>query len=163
MTFIGKNLLPYQKINRTCTFGTAPAERLKIEIPINIEIPNNETSATHNTDGIIHKLVMVFARPCSHDKSCQNLQPDTRTCPQYKSCIVTVSWLRSYLYRDTAPVPLTKILYPDSFAAPIKLVSRHAYLRLKLVPGWQKPRRTLLAPGQLSGLPGQICGGAVVG
>jgi hypothetical protein len=54
---------------------------------------------------------MVYAKPCSQDKSCQNLHPDThlrsatvgkaRTCPQYKSCTVTVSWLRSYLYRDS--------------------------------------------------------------
>ena len=146
MTFIGKNLLPYQKLNSTCSFGTDSDDRLKIEIPNNIEIPNIETGATHNTDGIIHKLVMVFAKSCSHDRSCQNLHPDTRICPQYKSCTVTVFWLRSNLYRDTAPVLLTKILYRDSFLAPIKLVPRHAYLRLKLVPGWQKPRHTLLAP-----------------
>ena len=55
MTFIGKNLLPYQKINRTCGFGTAPADRLKIEIP------NNETGATYNTDNKVNKLVTVFA------------------------------------------------------------------------------------------------------
>jgi hypothetical protein len=61
MTFIGKNLLPYQKINRTCGFGTAPEDRLKIEIPINIEIPTNETGATSNTDNKVNKLVTVFA------------------------------------------------------------------------------------------------------
>ena len=61
MTFIGKNLLPYQKINRTCGFGIAPADRLKIEIPNNIEIPDNETGATYNTDNKVNKLVTVFA------------------------------------------------------------------------------------------------------
>jgi len=61
MTFIGKNLLPYQKINRTCGFGTDPADRLKIEIPNNIEIPDNETGATYNTDNKVNKLVTVFA------------------------------------------------------------------------------------------------------
>lgn len=56
VTFIGKNLLPYQKTNRTCGFGTAPADRLKIEIPINKII-----SATYNTDNKVNKLVTVFA------------------------------------------------------------------------------------------------------
>jgi hypothetical protein len=59
---------------------------------------------------------------------------------------VTVFWLRDSLYRDTAPMPPTKILYRDSSLAPIKLVPQHAYLRLKLVPERQKLRRTLLAP-----------------
>jgi len=36
----------------------------------------------HNTDGIINGLVMVFAKPCSHDRSCQNLHPDTRAYSQ---------------------------------------------------------------------------------
>ena len=35
MTFKGKNPLPHQKINWTCGFETAPADKLKIEIPIN--------------------------------------------------------------------------------------------------------------------------------
>jgi hypothetical protein len=87
---------------------------------------------------------MVFAKPCSHDRSCQNLHPDTRACPQYKSCTVTDILLRDSLYRDTAPVFLTKILHRDSFLAPIKLVPRHAYLRLKLVPRRQKPRHASL-------------------
>ena len=61
MTFIGKKLLPYQKINRTCGFGTASADKLKIEIPINSKIPNIETGATYNTDNKVNKLVTVFA------------------------------------------------------------------------------------------------------
>jgi hypothetical protein len=74
-------------------------------------------------------FVMVFAAPCSHDISCQNLHPDTRTYPQYKSCNVTDFWLRLNLYRDTAQVPLKNILYRDSLPASIKLVPRHAWLR----------------------------------
>ena len=45
---------------------------------------------------------------------------------QFKSCTVTDFWLRDYLYRDTAPVLPTKILYRDSLLASIKLVPRHA-------------------------------------
>jgi hypothetical protein len=56
-------------------------------------------------------FVMVFAGYCSNDKSCQNLHPDTRTCSQLKSYIVTVFWLRDSLYRDTAPVPFCNICY----------------------------------------------------
>jgi hypothetical protein len=55
MNFYGKNPLPYQKINRTCGFGTTPADKLKIEIPI------NKISATSNTDNKVNKLVTVFA------------------------------------------------------------------------------------------------------
>ena len=85
-----------------------------------------------NTDNMGKLLVMVFAAPCSHDKSCQNLHPDTRTYPQYKSCNVTDFWLRDSLYRDTAQVPLKNILYRDSIPASIKLVPRHARLRQNL-------------------------------
>jgi hypothetical protein len=35
MTFKVKNPFPYQKINRICDFETTPADKLKIEIPIN--------------------------------------------------------------------------------------------------------------------------------
>ena len=54
------------------------------------------------------------------------MYPDSLSCLQFKSCTVTDFWLRPNLYRDTAPVPLTNILYRDSFPAPIKLVPRHA-------------------------------------
>jgi hypothetical protein len=54
------------------------------------------------------------------------LHPDTRICSQLKPGIVTGFWLRDSLYRDTAPVSPTKILYRDSLLAPIKLVPRHA-------------------------------------
>jgi hypothetical protein len=64
------------------------------------------------------------------------LHPDTqlryatlgkaRICPQLKSCTMTNFWLRDSLYRDTAPVPSTNFVTGDKFAAPIKLVPRHA-------------------------------------
>ncbi len=64
MNFYGKNPLPYQKINRTCGFGTTPADRLKIEIPI-----NKINSATYNTDNKINRFVTVFAfTSCSKDR-----------------------------------------------------------------------------------------------
>ena len=39
---------------------------------------------------------------------------------------LTVFWLRSGLYRDTAPVPAAKFVTGEKFGAPIKLVARHA-------------------------------------
>jgi len=39
---------------------------------------------------------------------------------------LTVFCLRSALYRDTAQVPATNFVTEDKFAAPIKLVPRHA-------------------------------------
>ena len=71
---------------------------------------------------------------------------------------MTVFWLRDSLYCNTAPVPAPKFVTVDNFATPInpdsyRDVPRHTRLRSKLVPGWQKPRRTLLAPGQLYGSP----------
>jgi len=97
-----------------------------------------------NKDGIIYKLVMVFAVHCSQDKSCCHMYPDTRICKQFKSCTVINYWLRDNLYRYTAPVPATKLVTGDNFLAPIKLVPRHAYLRSNSVHGWQKPRRAPL-------------------
>jgi len=61
MTFSGKNPLSHQKINGTCTLKTTPADKLKIEIPI-----NKINSATYNKDNKVNKLVTVFA-----DRSCQ--------------------------------------------------------------------------------------------
>jgi chitinase len=63
MTSTGKNLFPQQKINGTCDFETIPADKLKIEIPI-----NKINSATYNKDNKVNKLVTVFAaRSCSND------------------------------------------------------------------------------------------------
>jgi flagellin-like hook-associated protein FlgL len=56
MTFTGENSFSQQKINRTFTFQINPADRLKIEIPI-----NKINSATYNKDNKVNKLVTVFA------------------------------------------------------------------------------------------------------
>ena len=81
----------------------------------------------HNTDGIINKLVTVFAfAPAPKTNSQRLLHPDTRICTQLKSYTLTNYWLRDSLYRDTAPVPATNFVTGDKFATPIKLVPRHA-------------------------------------
>ena len=59
---------------------------------------------------------------------------------------LTVFWLRSTLYRDTAPVLPTNFVTGVKFTAPIKIVPRSRQNPTKLVPGWQKLSRTLLAP-----------------
>ena len=79
-----------------------------------------------NTDNMGKLFVIIFADTALNTNMLWLLHPDTRTYPQYKSCNVTDFWLRSNLYRDTAQVPPIKILYRDSFLAPIKLVPRHA-------------------------------------
>jgi len=64
MTFKGKNPLSNQKINRISGFETTPADKLKIEIPIN----KKKISATYNTDNKVNKLVTVFAvTSCTKD------------------------------------------------------------------------------------------------
>jgi hypothetical protein len=54
------------------------------------------------------------------------LHPDTRICTQFNSGTVINYCLRDNLYRDTAPVPATKFVTGDKFAAPINLVPRHS-------------------------------------
>jgi len=72
-------------------------------------------------------FVTVFAfAPAPKTNSLLPLHPDTRICYQLKSCTLTNFWLRDNLYRDTAPVPATSFVPGDKFAAPIKLVPRHA-------------------------------------
>jgi hypothetical protein len=66
------------------------------------------------------------------------LRTGTRICPQLKSSTVTHFWFRDSLYRDTAPVLPTKILYRDSLLAPIKLVPRSLQCAIKFVPRRQK-------------------------
>jgi len=62
MTATGKNPLPRQKLNGTCTPKTISGDNLKIEIPI------NKISATYNKDNKVNKLVTVFAvSSCSFD------------------------------------------------------------------------------------------------
>jgi hypothetical protein len=63
MTNTRKFTRSHQKFNGICAPMTITADRLKIEIPINIEIPNNETGATYNKDNKVNKLVTVFAVP----------------------------------------------------------------------------------------------------
>jgi len=116
MTYTRKSSKSHQKINGTCDFETTPADRLKIEIPI------NKISATYNTDGIINKLVMVFAFTPAPLTDLYNIVPRPRQCSSI-----------SILHRDLLPAT-----YKHCIA---KLV-----MSTKLVPGRQKPRRTLLAP-----------------
>ena len=117
MTFIEKNLLFHQKINVSCGFETPPADKLNIEIPI-----NKINSATYNTDGIINKLVMVFAFAPAPMTNLYNIIPRPRQCQSI-----------SKLHRD-----ILHVTYQHCTA---KLV-----MSIKFVPGRQKPRRTLLAP-----------------
>jgi len=61
---------------------------------------------------------------CSYhqDKFVMVLEPGHAPLLTIKfQCTLTVFWLRSTLYRDTAPVPPTKYVTGDKFAAPIKL------------------------------------------
>ena len=69
---------------------------------------------------------------CTRDTFVCSLNPDSRICPQFKSCTVTNFWLRDNCTHD-APFGRSgparhcasasnKILYRDSFPASIKLV-----------------------------------------
>jgi len=97
-----------------------------------------------NTDNMGKLFVMVFAPPgrgfvaallnfcsCTQDKivmvvaSALRSAQGARICPQLKSYTLTMFWLRDKLYRDTAPVLPTNILYRDSLSAQINLVPRH--------------------------------------
>jgi len=61
-----------------------------------------------NTDNKGKLLVTVFAIQWCQGRSCKSVHPDTRICPQIKSCTMTNFWLRDSLYRDTAPVSIYK-------------------------------------------------------
>ena len=54
--------------------------------------------------------------------------------PQLKSCTLTDFWLRDKLYRNTAPVLVTKFVTGDKFVAPIKLVPRSRQNVIEIVP-----------------------------
>jgi hypothetical protein len=72
-------------------------------------------------------FVTLFAFNTAYNTAFNTLiNPDTRICPQFKSCIVTVFWLRDKLYPDTAPVPAINFVTGDKLTAPIILVPRHA-------------------------------------
>jgi hypothetical protein len=57
MSNTGEIPLSYQKLNGTCTLKTTSADKLRIEIPINIK------KALRPTACISNSLVMVFAVP----------------------------------------------------------------------------------------------------
>jgi len=110
-------------------------------IKLFISIPRQKTNTKkveswpkYNTDGRVNKLVTVFAKTAPQINPAEFMYPDTRTCTLNKSCTVIDSCFRDSLYRDTAQVLTTKILYPDSFLAPTNLVPRHSECSLKLVP-----------------------------
>ena len=46
--------------------------------------------------------------------------PDSHSCTQLKSCTLTNFRLRDKLYRDTAPVPFTKLIYREKYPATYK-------------------------------------------
>ena len=109
MTFKGKNPLSNQKINRISGFETTPADKRKIEIPIN----KKKVSATYNTDGIINKLVMVFAL-CSypHDRFVTTCTANAPVLSTEHILPGLLPYSPETLYRDTRKTQ--QVLYPDS-------------------------------------------------
>ena len=102
---------------------------------------HNKTKITthYNTDNMGKLFVMVFAAPCSHDKSCWNLHPETRTCTQYKSCTVTVFWLRDNLYpRVLGASAPNKHSVPWQYTGFDKTCTATRPASTKLVPGFAK-------------------------
>ena len=71
-----------------------------------------------NTDGRVNKLVTLFAfAPAPGHAHLLTIKI------QYT---LTVFWLRSTLYRDTAPVLPTKFVTGDKFMSPINIAPRQA-------------------------------------
>jgi chitinase len=66
MSYTRKYSKSHQKINGTYYFETTPADRFKIEIPI------NKISATYNKDNKVNKLVTVFADILSEQSQIPN-------------------------------------------------------------------------------------------
>jgi hypothetical protein len=65
----------------------------------------------------------------------------TRTCASARNnalCTVITYWLRSTLYRDTAPVPAINFVTRDNFAVSINLVPRHSHNSQNLYPDSKK-------------------------
>ncbi len=72
---------------------------------------------------------------CTQDKFVMVLTPGHAHLLAIKlRYTLTVFWLRSTLYRDTAPVLPTSIVTGDKFAAPIKIVPRPRQNSIKFVP-----------------------------
>jgi hypothetical protein len=69
-----------------------------------------KNTTLYKTDGSVNKLVSVFAIcSCIFTSAVNiitlNLKPGHAQLPATNFCIVTQKWLRSNLYRETAPVP----------------------------------------------------------
>jgi hypothetical protein len=80
-------------------------------------------------------FVTLFAfAPAPKANSQWLLHPDTRIYQQYKSCTLTIFWLRDSLYRDTAPVLPTKFVTENKFVASTKLAPRSRQNAIKFVP-----------------------------
>ena len=72
---------------------------------------------------------------CTQDKFVMVLAPGHAHLLAIKfQYTLTVFWLRSALYRDTAPVLPTSFVTGDKFAAPIIIVPRPRQNSIKFVP-----------------------------
>ena len=90
---------------------------------------------TPNTDGMFNKLVTVFISFCTQDKFVMVHVPGHAHLLANKfQYTLTVFWLRSALYHDTAPVHPTSYVTVDKIEAPIKLVPRSRQNSIKIVP-----------------------------
>ncbi|MCJ7448575.1 MAG: hypothetical protein MUO72_12875 [Bacteroidales bacterium] len=100
MTITRKIPRSHQKINRICAPMTIPADRLKIEIPI-----NKITSATYNKDNKTNKLVTFFAlRSCSQESYCKVINQSVSSAVNKITAIKLINHFLSALYRDTRNV-----------------------------------------------------------
>jgi hypothetical protein len=112
---------------------------------------------------LLRRLTRTIKVSCSsrflllllHSRQIYNaLAPDTqlrsatlgkaRICPHAKFCIVTQKWLRLGLYRDTAPVPSSEILYRDSKVVAPWFVPRSRQHSIKLCHDCKNTCHTLL-------------------
>ena len=68
----------------------------------------------HNTDNKGKLFVMLFAWLwATYRDQYLTRHPDTHSCSQLKSCILTNFCLRDNLHRDTAPVTFLSFIYRD--------------------------------------------------
>jgi hypothetical protein len=81
----------------------------------------------YNTDNMGKLFVTLFAFTLHPRQICNGCCTRTRTSARNNAlCIVITYWLRSTLYRDTAPVPATNFVTGDKFVAPINFAPRHS-------------------------------------
>jgi hypothetical protein len=71
-------------------------------------------------------------------KFVMSLHPDTRICPQSKSCTGIQKWLRAKLYRDRCSCLRLKSSTGIRFWSPKTLYRDSAVCRRKVVPGYAK-------------------------